>query len=181
MLRYPRFGYSEKAAVVSAAIRERDLSRVAKLLTETPELAGVTDETGNAPIHWAVLTRQLVLIPELVQLGADIDHTRFDGSRPIDLVDGDYWFNHSGYAHAAPVRESADVIEELLTLGAAYGLCVAIRLGDTEQVLRIMEKWPEKVNELSNSPGARSTAGATVGGDPLLSLRNMGGMKLQRT
>jgi hypothetical protein len=102
--RRSRFGYREKAAVVSAAIRERNLARVAELLVGAPELAVATDETGNAPIHWAVLTRQLVLVPELVQLGADIDHPRFDGSRPIDLVDGDYWFNHAGYDDATPVR-----------------------------------------------------------------------------
>ena len=49
--RRTRFGYREKAAVVSAAIRERNLARVAELLVEAPELAVATDETGNAPIH----------------------------------------------------------------------------------------------------------------------------------
>lgn len=156
--RRARFGYHERAAVVASAIRERDVRRVSEIIAKEPGLIGATDETGNAAIHWAVLTRQMPLIPDLVQLGADIDHTRFDGSRPVDLVDGDYWFNHSGYAPADRCA-SADVIWDLVGWGALYGLCVAIRLGDMEQVERILAKWPEKLDELSNDPGARATAG----------------------
>ena len=44
------------------------------------------------PIHWAVMTRQLDLIDELLARGADINAARQDGARPIQLTNGDYHY-----------------------------------------------------------------------------------------
>ena len=81
-----------------------------------------TDESGNAPIHMAVMTRQPDLIRELATRGANLDHTRFDGARPVDLVSGDCWFNHRVKLPEA-IQESVALIGFLLALGAEHGLC----------------------------------------------------------
>ena len=46
----------------------------------------------NRPIHWAVMTRQLDLIDELLARGANINAARQDGARPIQLTNGDYHY-----------------------------------------------------------------------------------------
>ena len=57
-----------------------------------PELLHAGDVRSNQPIHWAVMTRQIELIDELLARGADINAQRFDGARPIQLTNGDYHY-----------------------------------------------------------------------------------------
>ncbi len=156
--RRDRFGYRPEVAPVIKAIEERDPDRALKLLNEDPKLLHATDESGNAPIHKAAMTRQLDLIRHLAALGANLDHTRFDGSRPVDLVGGDYWFRERDQ-HPDVARESVAVTGFLLALGAEYGLCTAIRLGDIERVRALLAERPELANELSNDPKPPSSAG----------------------
>ncbi|MGH9939887.1 MAG: sigma-70 family RNA polymerase sigma factor, partial [Blastocatellia bacterium] len=84
-----------KGEAVAAAIRERDLAKVRSLLDADPTLVNAPDERANQPIHWAVMTRQLEMIDELLGRGADIDAQRGDGARPIQLCNGDY--NYRGW------------------------------------------------------------------------------------
>jgi hypothetical protein len=88
-------GASSKGEPVAAAIRERDLAKVRSLLDADPKLLHAGDATSNQPIHWAVMTRQLDMIDELLARGADIDSPRQDGARPIQLTNGDY--NYRGW------------------------------------------------------------------------------------
>ena len=154
--RRDRFGYRAEVTPVIEAIEKRDPGRALKLLKDL-QLLHATDEHGNAPIHKAVMTRQLDLIRQLAALGANLDHTRFDGSRPVDLVGGDYWFRERDQ-HPDVARESVAVTGFLLALGAKYGLCTAIRLGDIERVRVLLADRPELANELSNDPKPPSSA-----------------------
>lgn len=52
------FGATTKGESVASAIRDRDLTRVRKLLDESPELLHAGDRYSNQPIHWATMTRQ---------------------------------------------------------------------------------------------------------------------------
>lgn len=74
---------------MAAAIRERDLGRVRGLLDEMPDLLRARDRRSNEPIHWAVMTRQIEVIDELVFRGADPNARRGDGALPIHLTNGD--------------------------------------------------------------------------------------------
>lgn len=85
-------GASAAGEPVAAAIRERDLAKVRDLLDQSPELLQAGDGRSNQPIHWAVMTRQIDVIDELLGRGAEIEARRFDGARPIQLVNGDYYF-----------------------------------------------------------------------------------------
>src|SRR5262249_16371716 len=75
-------GASAKGEALAAAIRERDLAKVKSLLDAAPELLHAGDERGNRPVHWAVMTRQLDVIDELLARGADTNAKRQDGARP---------------------------------------------------------------------------------------------------
>src|SRR6476661_6673792 len=70
-------GASPQGEAVAAAIRERDLPKVRSLLDASPELLHAGDQRSNQPIHWAVMSRQLDVIDELLARGADIDAPRF--------------------------------------------------------------------------------------------------------
>ena len=156
--RRERFGFRDEAAAVAKAINARDRDAALALLDGDPTLVRATDETGNAPIHWAVMTRQWSIIRALSERGANLDHTRFEGSRPVDLVHGDYWFNHNEHNMDGAMQEPSTLIGYLLGLNAEYGLCTAIELGDCERVLWLIREAPDQVNALSNAPHPLSSA-----------------------
>ena len=71
---------SPKGNAIAAAIRERNSEKVRALLDASPEILHAGDERSNHPIHWAVMTRQIGIIDELLARGADINAQRFDGA-----------------------------------------------------------------------------------------------------
>ena len=83
---------SSKGEPVAAAIRERDPEKVRTLLDETPGLLHAGDGRSSQPIHWAVMTRQIDIIDDLLRRGANIDARRQDGAHPVELTNGDYFF-----------------------------------------------------------------------------------------
>src|SRR5262249_47620685 len=83
---------STKGEAVAVARRERDLDKPCRPLDAAPELLPAGDGRSNQPIHWAVMTRQLEVIDELLVRGANLEAVRFDGARPIHLTNGDYSF-----------------------------------------------------------------------------------------
>ena len=87
-----RFGASPRGEPAAEAIREHDLAKLRTLLDASPDLLHVGDQRSSQPIHWAVMTRQLEFVDELLERGADIDARRSDGARPIHLTNGDYHF-----------------------------------------------------------------------------------------
>ncbi len=58
---------SPQGEAVAGAIRERDLVKARSLLDASPELLSVGDRRSNQPIHWAVMTRQIDVIDELLR------------------------------------------------------------------------------------------------------------------
>jgi len=175
-----RFAYHPEAATVAKAIRAKDFQAVYSLLDGDRTLLDATDETGNAPIHWSILTCQLELLRILAERGANLNHVRFDGQRPIDLVEGDYWFNHQKYGGAKEVQVPGVLIGFLLGLGADYGLCVAIRLGDEVRVRALLDSDPALANQLSNDPSGPSTAGDHGRRRPIVEAAKYGRLEIAR-
>jgi ankyrin repeat protein len=116
-------GASTKGNAVAAAIRERNREKVRGLLDAAPELLQVGDERSNQPIHWAVMTRQIDLIDDLVARGANINAQRFDGARPIHLANGNYhyrgWRDVPKDTPATPAEVLAHLIARSTPLGWA--------------------------------------------------------------
>lgn len=143
-------GPAPRGEPLAAAIRERDLSKVRSLLDADPTLVHAPDEGTNQPVHWAVMTRQLEMIDELLARGADINAQRGDGARPIQLTNGDY--NYRGWRDVP--RDVATTPREVLThlraCGAYCDICTAAYIGDLDRVRELLDEDPSLANRPSD-------------------------------
>jgi RNA polymerase sigma factor (sigma-70 family) len=138
-----------RGAQIAAAIRERDMEKVRAMLDADPTLIHAPDGHGNQPIHWAVMTRSLEMIDELLARGADIDAQRGDGARPIQLSNGDYDFR--GWRDVPrdwPVTPP-DVRHHLRARGAYVDICTASFIGDLDRVRELLDQDPSLANRPS--------------------------------
>jgi ankyrin repeat protein len=134
---------------VAVAIRQHDLGKVRSILDASPELLQLGDLHSNQPIHWAVMTRQPDMIDELLARGAEVNASRADGARPIQLANGDYHFR--GWRDVPndwPVS-AAQIVAQLRARGAYCDLCTACHLGDLERVRELLDQDPALANRVS--------------------------------
>jgi RNA polymerase sigma factor (sigma-70 family) len=143
-------GASTRGEAVAEAIRERDLAKVRTLLDASPELLHAGDANSNQPIHWAVMTRQLDMIDELLGRGADINAQRGDGAHPIQLSNGDY--NYRGWRDVPQdwPTTPARVLAHLRSRGAYLDICTACYIGDLERVRELLDQDPALANRVSD-------------------------------
>jgi ankyrin repeat protein len=142
-------GASPNGEAVAAAIRERDLTKVQSLLDASPELLQAGDTRSNQPIHWAVMTRQLDMIDELLARGADINAARFDGARPIHLTNGDYTYRGWRDVPKDVVATPGEVLDHLRARGAYIDINTAASIGDLERVTELLDRDPSLANRVS--------------------------------
>jgi ankyrin repeat protein len=143
-------GLSPKGEGIAAAIRERDLAKVRRLLDAAPELLHAVDERSNQPIHWAVMTRQLDMIDELLERGADINAQRVDGARPIQLTSGDYMYRGWRDVPKDTATTPREVLDHLRARGAFCDICTAAYIGDLERVRELIDDDPSLANRPSD-------------------------------
>jgi ankyrin repeat protein len=142
-------GASSKGEPIAAAIRERDLPKVRSLLDPSPELLHTGDGRSNQPIHWAVMTRQIDMIDELLQRGADINAVRFDGARPIQLTNGDYSYRGWRDVPKQVTITPREVLDHLRARGAYVDINTAASIGDLERVSELLDQDPSLANRVS--------------------------------
>ena len=150
---------SPRGEPVAAAIRERNLAKVRRLLAQDPGLLHAGDTRSNQPIHWAVMTRQLDLIDELLALGADIEAPRQDRARPIHLFQGDYHFR--AWTMDLPAAPAA-VLAHLRARGAYCDLNTAAHSGDLPRVRDLLGQDPTLANRVSDYSGYYLGAGSPL-------------------
>ncbi|HEY3840666.1 MAG TPA: ankyrin repeat domain-containing protein [Bryobacteraceae bacterium] len=141
---------SSKGEALAAAIREHDLAKVRSLLDERPELLHAGDLRSNQPIHWATMTRQIDIIDELLARGADINASRKDGARPVQLVNGDYDFRGWRDVPEDWPTTPGQIMSHLRSRGAYVDLCTACHIGDLERVQELLAEDPALANRVSN-------------------------------
>jgi ankyrin repeat protein len=141
-----RFGTSPRGEPVAAAIRARDLSEVRRLLDASPELLHAGDLGSSQPIHWAVMTRQLDVIDELLTRGARIDARRADGARPIQLTNGDYSYRGWRDVPDEVTTTPPQVLDHLIQRGAQVDISTAASMGDLARVRALLEADPSLAN-----------------------------------
>lgn len=165
-------GVLPQAGAVAASIRERDLATVRSLLDASPELLHAGDERSNQPIHWAVMTRQIDLIDELLSRGAHINARRSDGARPIQLTNGDYHYRgwRDSPEDTATPRE---VLAHLRARGAYCDICTAAYIGDLARVRELLDQDAT----LANRPSEYVTYYA-CSGTPLRNAAAAGNMEI---
>jgi ankyrin repeat protein len=155
-------GASPRGEPMAAAIRAHDLQQVRNLLDSSPELLHAGDERSNQPIHWAVMTRQIDFIDELLSRGADINAPRFDGARPIHLTNGDYHFRGwRDVPHDWPTTP-AQVLSHLRARGAYCDICTACHIGDIDRARELLDADPSLANRLSEYTGYYLGSGAPL-------------------
>jgi ankyrin repeat protein len=142
-------GASPKGAAIAAAIRERDLAKVRNLLDAAPELLQVGDERSNKPIHWAVMTRQLDVIDELLARGANVNAARSDGARPVQLTNGDYHYRGWRDVPADWPTTPEQVLAHLRARGAYVDICTAASIGDLHRVSELLDRDSSLANCVS--------------------------------
>jgi ankyrin repeat protein len=141
---------SPKGEPLAAAIRDHDLAKVKSSLDASPDLLHAGDQRGNQPIHWAVMTRQIDFIDELLARGADINARRPDGARPIQLTNGDYHFR--GWRDVPddwPTTPEA-VLAHLRARGAYVDITTAAHIGDLGRVRQLLDQDPTLANRPSD-------------------------------
>ncbi|MBI2924865.1 MAG: ankyrin repeat domain-containing protein [Verrucomicrobia bacterium] len=155
-------GASARGEPVAAAIRARDLAQVRSLLDASPELLHAGDGRGNQPIHWAVMTRQLDVIDDLLARGADLNARRSDGGRPIHLVNGDYYYRGWRDVPKEVTTTPDEVFRHLVNRGATVDLCMAAATGDLARVRELLDQDPSLVNRLSDYASYYIGCGAPI-------------------
>jgi ankyrin repeat protein len=142
-------GASQKGEPVASAIRERDLPKARTLLDEQPELLHAGDARSNQPIHWAVMTRQIPIVDELLARGADINAARADGARPIQLTNGDYHYRGWRDVPEDVATTPAEMLAHLRNRGAYCDICTAASVGDLDRVRDLLDQDPSLANRVS--------------------------------
>ena len=141
---------SPRGNPIAAAIRARDVAGVQSLLDAEPGLLHAGDERSNQPIHWATMTRQLNLIDELLERGADIDARRYEGARPIHLYNGDYHYRGWRDVPDAVATRPGVVLAHLIARGAYVDICTAAHMGNLDRVRELVEQDPSLANRVSD-------------------------------
>ena len=140
---------SPRGEPAGAAIRARNLEQLRKILEAEPGLLHVGDERGNQPIHWAVMTRQTDIIDEVLARGADINAARFDGARPVQLINGDYHYRGWRDVPKEITTKPLEVLAHLRTRGAYVDICTAAHSGDIDRVRELLTQNPSLANRPS--------------------------------
>lgn len=157
-----RFDASPRGEPVAAAIRELNLGKLRSVLDAEPALVHAGDARGNQPIHWAVMTRQVELVDELLRRGADLQARRPDGARPIHLTNGDYHFRGWRDVPRDWPTTPEQVLRHLVDRGAALDLGMACATGDLTRVRELLDQDPSSVNRVSEYSGYYVGAGAPI-------------------
>jgi ankyrin repeat protein len=148
-----RFSYTPDFDVLKEAIIARDSRKIGAVMRRQPSLARASDALGNNALHWSVLTRQLGLIGQFVELGTPIDAQRADGQTPVLLavIGADYWYRATrGRSHPS-LRNASVMVGYLLAKGARYTLSVAAAVGDQERVEELLRKDPDQARRLDST------------------------------
>lgn len=157
-----RHGISSRGEPVAAAIRAHDFGLMRSLLDASPDLLHAGDLRANQPIHWAVMTRQVECIDDLLRRGADINARRYDGARPIHLTNGDYHFRGWRDVPRDWATKPEDVYRHLVTRGATVDLGMACATGDLDRVRQWLEQDPGSVNRVADYAGYYTGCGAPL-------------------
>ncbi|MCC7374373.1 MAG: ankyrin repeat domain-containing protein [Verrucomicrobiales bacterium] len=155
-------GATGRGEPVAAAIRDHDLGRLRALLDASPELLNVGDRRSNQPIHWAVMTRQVDFIDELLKRGADVKARRGDGARPIHLTNGDYHYRGWRDVPKDWPTPPEEVYRHLVARGATVDLGMACATGDLSRVRELVSQDPGLVNRVSDYNGYYLGCGAPI-------------------
>lgn len=137
---------------IAVLIKERKDKELKQLINQNPEAIYSSDERGNTPLHWAVLTRQMELIDFLIEKGADLEAKRADGCKVVHLaLEGDYFYRSNRNLPEESINNQWFILGYLISKGAQYDIGIASAIGDTEYVRKILAKDFSQAKTLDSS------------------------------
>jgi ankyrin repeat protein len=119
-----RFALASGTQAIIDAAGHGDLAVVEAELAREPDLARVSNETGDTPLHHAAKNGHLHVVRALLTAGANVDAARGDGYRPVHCALMPNWFFQTELGR----RE--EIAELLLARGARYTIFLAALRGD---------------------------------------------------
>lgn len=140
-----RSGATDVGERLCVAVRQDDLETVRDILSEDGEAVHAVDRNGNTALHAAVGTKNVSLILEILDRGADVDRKNVEGMRPIHLTLRTW--PKRGVDPVEDLRPWYVIRGLLLARGAVYDLWTASAMGDVRQVRSILEMDPEAAND----------------------------------
>jgi ankyrin repeat protein len=145
-----RFPVAAGLAEFLDAVQKGEIEHVRRSLTENPDLARSSDDTGDTPLHRAATIGSFDLTTLLLDAGAPVDAVRADGLRPI----------HCALSRGRkPVLNAGVAAGILLARGAAYDIYLAAVFGDMTYVREALDREPALVN-FERGPWAPISAAA---------------------
>ena len=96
------------------------------------------------------MTRQIDIIDELLERGADINAKRQDGARPIQLTNGDYHYRGWRDVSKEVATTPAEVLAHLRARGTYVDICTAASVGNLERVRELLVHDPSLANRVSD-------------------------------
>jgi ankyrin repeat protein len=119
-----RFTLAPGTETILAAAARGDLPAVEAELRREPDLARVSNETGDTPLHRAAQQGHIEIVRTLAAAGANVDAVRGDGYRPIHCALMPNWFFQ---VRLGPREAIADLLR---SAGAKYTIFIAALRGD---------------------------------------------------
>ncbi len=135
------FALSSGTKVIIDDAGAGDAGRVQAELSRDPNLARVSNETGDTALHHAAHNGHLDLVHTLLAAGANPDAIRGDGYRPIHLALMPNWLM------GVPRERGEAIAGELLARGARYTMFIAALRGDREFIRDALRRDRSLANE----------------------------------
>ena len=132
-----RFPVMEGLAGLLDSAQNGDLDAVRQALDRDPDLAHVSDDTGDTALHRAATVGRLDIVTLLLDAGAPVDAIRADGFRPIHCA-----LNRG----RKPALLAGQVAGYLLARGASYNIYLAAVFGDMPYVRHALAGDPSLAN-----------------------------------
>lgn len=130
---------------IRAAIKNRDLPTMERLVCQNPHYTRASDDDGNTPLHRVgeAEHEHPDLVDFLLASGADLHATNHLGFKPIHLA---FFRNHLWcYKHGNAPRPNW---RHLMDRGAGYNILIASCLGDLERVRELLREDPKRADFL---------------------------------
>ena len=131
---------------MAALIKERNEDEIKRWIDENPDAINLSDERGNSPLHWAVMTRQIKLIDFFIQKGVDLEAERADGCKAVHLaMEGDYFYRSNRNLPAESIQNEWFLLGYLISKGAHYDMMSLRLLGIQNSFaisLYMILSWP---------------------------------------
>ena len=130
-----RFTLAAGTGTILAAAGRGDLAAVEAELAREPDLARVSNETGDTPLHHAAKNGHLEIVHALLAAGANVDAIRGDdGYRPVHCALMPNWF------FQVELGRREEIAELLLSRGARYTIFIAALRRDVRFVTEALAR-----------------------------------------